>query len=532
MLRAMMKKALFIFASFLFVTLPGFAQAEMIYNRGNRGDMASLDIFKMQTVQEAHVARDLYEGLTEYDANANILAGAAESWSISPDGLIYTFNLRKNAKWSNGDPVTANDFVYSWRREMDPATGAIYATILYPVKYAEAINKGEMKPEALGVKAMDDYTLQVTLNGPTTYFLELLTHQATYPLHKASIEKYGADWIKPGNLVSNGAYVAAEFIPKDHLKLVKNPYYRDAQSVKIDIVNYIPFEDQNSALKRFEAGEIDSNDDVPGEQVTYIREYLGNQFQTGPLLGTYYYHFKCNKPPFDNVKLRRALSLAIDREYIAEKIWPGLMLPAYSLVPPGINGYQPSYYDFKDMSQFDREDEAKKIMEELGYSDIKPLKLEIRYNTGENHKNTAVAIADMFKRIHVETSLINTDSKTHYDYLKQHGDYDLARAGWNADYKDAESFVSLGQTNNSNNYSDYGNKEADQYLQQAALEPNAAKRNEELSKAEAILLRENPMIILLYYGYHNLVSKKLHGFEGNVMDIHPSRWMWVGDAHS
>lgn len=532
MLHKITGKLPFLFAASLLVALPGIANAEMVYNRGNRGDLASLDINKMQTVQESHIARDIYEGLVEYDTKSNIIPGVAESWTLSADGLIYTFKLRKNAKWSNGDPVTANDFVYAWRRELEPATGAIYASNLYPVKNAEAINKGEMKPEELGIKAIDDYTLEMTLKGPTPFFVELMSHHSAYPQHRASIEKHGADWVKPGNIVTNGAYVPVEFIPKDHLKLVKNKHFHEADTVKIDVVNYIPFDDQNSALKRFEAGEIDSNDDIPVEQMSYMKEHLKDEMKLYPLFGSYYYHFRCDKPPFDNVKLRRALSLAVDRDYLADKIWNNTMFAAYSLVPPGISGYQTRYYDFKDMSQLDREEEAKKLMTELGYGPEKPLKLEIRYNTGENHKNNAVAVADMFKRIHVETSLINTDGKTHYDYLKQKGDYDLARAGWSGDYKDPESFIALGQTNNSNNYSVYSNKEADSYLEQAALEPDAAKRNELLGKAEEVMLRENPMLVMFYYGARELVAKKVRGFEPNPLQIHPTRWMWIDNARS
>ena len=243
------------------------AWSEVVYNRGNSADPESVDPHKVETTYEAHILRDLFHGLVMQDQNAALIPGAAESWTVSDDGTVYTFKLREGAVWSDGSPVTAEDFVYSFRRLEDPATAAAYASMLYVVKNGEAVNTGKAKPEELGVKAIDASTFEVTLNAPTPYFLEMLTHQSAYPVNKASIEKLGADWLKPGNLVSNGAYTLAEFVPNDHVKLIKNPKFHDAANVKIDVVNYIPTEDRSTAMKRFEAGEIDTNDDIPTEQL-------------------------------------------------------------------------------------------------------------------------------------------------------------------------------------------------------------------------------------------------------------------------
>ena len=301
--------------------------------------------------------------------------------------------------------------------------------MLYVVKNGEEVNTGKAKPEDLAVKAVDANTFEVTLKAPTPYFLEMLTHQSCYPVNKASIDKLGADWIKPGNLVSNGAYTLAEFVPNDHIKLVKNPKFHDAANVKIDVVNYIPTEDRSTAMKRFEAGELDTNDDIPTEQLTDLKAKFGDQLRIGPYLGTYYYAIKTDKEPWSNPKLRRAISMAIDRDFLAEKVWQNSMIPGYSMVPPGIEGYTSAIADYAEMSQIDREDEAKKILEELGYTPEKPLKMEIRYNTSENHKNTAVAIQEQLKPLGIEVTMINTDTKTHYGFLEQKGDYDVARAG-------------------------------------------------------------------------------------------------------
>lgn len=500
--------------------------AETVYNRGNSADPESLDPHKTSTVYEAHILRDLFEGLVMQDQNAEMIPGAAESWTVSDDGTVYTFKLRQGATWSDGSPVTAEDFVYAFRRLEDPATGAEYASMLYVVKNGEEVNTGKAKPEELGVKAVDDQTFEVTLKSPTPYFLEMLTHQSTYPVNRAAIEKLGDDWIKPGNLVSNGAYTLAEFIPNDHIKLVKNPKFHDAANVKIDVVNYFPTEDRSTAIKRFEAGELDSNDDIPTEQMTDLKAKFGDQLRIGPYLGTYYYAIKTDKAPWDNVELRNAISMAIDRDFLAEKVWQNSMIPGYSMVPPGIEGYESAMASFADKSQIDREDEAKAILEKLGYGPNNPLKMEIRYNTSENHKNTAVAIQEQLKPLGVEVSLINTDTKTHYSLLEQKGDFDVARAGWIADYKDPESFLGISRKASGNNYANYNSPKFEELMDKAAAAGGKPEeRLKYLSEAERVLVDDVPNLPLLYYSYKNLISPKLTGFVPNVMDIHPTRFI-------
>lgn len=501
------------------------AMSEVVYNRGNSADPESLDPHKTSTVYEAHILRDLYEGLVMQDKNAELIPGAAESWNVSDDGTVYTFKLRANGVWSDGSPVTAEDFVYAFRRLEDPATGAEYASMLYVVKNGEEVNTGKMKPEELAVKAIDPLTFEVTLKSPTPYFLEMLTHQSTYPVNKAAIDKLGADWIKAGNLVSNGAYTLTEFTPNDHIKLTKNPKFHDAANVKIDVVNYYPTEDRSTAIKRFEAGELDSNDDIPTEQLADLKAKFGDQLRVGPYLGTYYFAIKTDKAPWDNVELRNAISMAIDRDLLAE-VWQNSMLPGYSMVPPGIAGYTPALAKFADMSQIDREDEAQKVLEKLGYSADKPLKMEIRYNTSENHKNTAVAIQEQLKPLGVEVSLVNTDTKTHYGLLEQKGDYDVARAGWIADYKDPESFLGISRKASGNNYSNYDSAAFEKAMETAAAAGGKPEeRMKHLAEAERLLVDEVGNIPLLYYSYKNLVSPKITGYDENVMDVHPTRFI-------
>ncbi len=503
--------------------------AGIVYHRGNSADPETLDQHKTSTVSEDHILRDLYEGLVAYDAKGNLVPGAAESWSMSPDGLLYTFRLRPDARWSNGDPVRSNDFVYSFRRIMTPATGAKYASVLYPIRNARAVNTGARKPEELGVRAADDRVIEISLEAPTAYFLELLTHQTGFPVHPASVEKFGADFTRPGNMVSNGAYTLAEFRPNAHIRVVRNPHFHDARNVRIDSVYFYPTEDESAALRRFLAGELDSNDSIPTEQAKYIRRTLGDQLHVVPQLGTYYYAFNLRKPPFGDARVRQALSMAIDREFLAEETWAGTMVPAYSLVPPGTGRYgEPSAVAWRELAQLDREDKARQLLQEAGFGPDRPLRLEIRYNTSDNHKNTALAIADMWKTLGVEAALINADTPTHYALLRDKGDFDVARASWLADYNDAQNFLFLLESDNTGlNYGTYANPEYDGLMHAAAAEIDIEKRAELLHRAEAIAMRDQPLVPILHYSSKDLVSRRVEGWADNVQGVHPSRHMTI-----
>ncbi len=503
------------------------ASAEVVYNRANSGEPETLDSHKTSTVQEAHILRDMLEGLVTYSAKGEAIPGQAVKWEVSDDGKTYRFTLRDGIKWSNGDPVTADDFVYSYRRIMDPATGAKYANILYPIKNAEKINKGQGKVEDLGVKAIDAKTLEITLEQPTPYFIELLTHQTSLPVHKASVEKFGKDYVKPGNMVTNGAYKLAEFVPNSHIKLVKNENYYDAKNVKIDTVNYFPTPDFAAMVRRYEAGELDTTDDVPADQMKSLKERFKDQVKLGPYLGTWFLVVNSSKAPFNDVRVRQALSMMVDREFIAEQIWGQTMQPGYSFMPPGLGNYgEPAYMDYKDMSPIDREDKAKALLKDAGFGPGKPLKVEIRYNTTDNNRNTVIAVAEQWKQAGIETSFINTDGKTHFAHLRDGGDFDVARYGWIADYSDPEDFLFLLKSDNKGfNYGKYNNPEYDALLKQAATELDLKKRADIMKKAEAILMKDMPWIPIMYYGKSNLISPKIHGFVMNTRGVYPSRFL-------
>jgi oligopeptide transport system substrate-binding protein len=507
--------------------LMGTASAEVVYNRANSGEPETLDTHKTSTVQEAHILRDMLEGLVTYNAKGEAVPGQAEKWEISDDGKTYRFTLRDGIKWSNGDPVKASDFVYSYRRIMDPATGAKYANILYPIAGSEKANKGQGKIEDIGVKAVDDKTLEIRLEQATPYFLELLTHQTSLPVHQASVEKFGKDFVKPGNMVSNGAYKLAEFVPNSHIKLVKNENYYGAKDVKIDTVNYFPNSDFSAMVRRYEAGELDTTDDLPADQMKSLKERFKDQVKLGPWLGTWFLVVNSSKPPFNDVRVRQALSTGLDREFIAEQIWGQTMQPGYSFMPPGVgNAGAPAYMANKDASPIEREDKAKALLKEAGFGPGKPLKVEIRYNTTDNNRNTVIAVAEQWKQLGVDTTFVNTDGKTHFAHLRDGGDFDIARYGWIADYSDPSNFLFLVKSDNKGfNYGKYNNPEFDGLLNQAATELDLKKRAEMLHKAEAILMKDMPWIPVMYYGKSQLISPKIKGFVQNTRGVYPSRFL-------
>jgi len=492
----------------------------------------SLDPHKVSTVIEGRVLDELYEGLTIYDGEGKLQPGVAASWDISPDGLTYSFHLRPDARWSNGDPVTSGDFLFAFRRLMDPKTGAGYANILYTVKNARGVNTGGLPIEALGVRAPDPRTFVITLEHPATYLLAQLTHFTAMPLHRASVERWGSAFARAGRMIGNGAFVLKDYVPNDRLVLTKNPYFHDAAQVALDGEIILPMEDHAAALRRFMAGEIDSYPDVPVDEVGFVRARLGSAFKVAPSLGSYFYAFDTRHKPFDDVRVRQALSMVIDREFLARTIWGGTMLPGYSFVPPGIPSYgAPSTVTWKDESPFQREDEAKALMAQAGYGPGHPLHLTFRFNQSENHKATAIAIADMWKVLGVETQFIVTDANTHYAFLSSNQPFDVVRSGWFADFADAQNYLFLAESGNAGlNYSHFADAGYDALMREAEVEVVPAKRRDILHAAERLLLTQQPYLVLMTYQAPNLVSPRLRGWSTNIMDHHPGRYVSIAPA--
>jgi oligopeptide transport system substrate-binding protein len=507
--------------------------AEVVLHRGNPGEPQTLDQAHTSINIEAFILKDLFEGLTVYDSAGKIVPGAAESWTLSDDGTVYTFKLRSDAKWSDGSPVTASDFVYSFQRVEDPKTAAGYANILYPIKNAEAVNKGTVPLDQLGLKAVDDKTLQVTLERPTPFFLELMAHQTALPVSKASIDKNGADFVKPGVMVSNGAFKLAAHVPNDSLTVEKNAQYWDAASVKLDKVIFYPIDDQAASVRRFEAKEMDLVFNFSADQIARLRTSYGPQVHVSPTLATYYYAFDSRTAPYDDVRVRRALSMAVDRDFLAKEIYSGSQLPAYSMVPPGMASYgDPSKADFATLSQLDREDKAVALMKEAGYGEGgKPLAIEIRYNTNPNHERVATAVADMWKNTFgAKVSLVNLDVSSHYAYLQEGGKFNVARAGWVADYADAENFLALSvSTNKTFNYGHYVNADFDALMKKSYEETDPAARSKTLHEAEALMMKDQPVAPLLTQADLWLVATKVKGWQDNAANEHLSKFLSVSE---
>ncbi|MGM4981789.1 MULTISPECIES: peptide ABC transporter substrate-binding protein [Rhizobium] len=497
-------------------------------NIHNGGDPTSLDPQKISGDWENRIDGDIFEGLVTEDPKDNPIPGQAASWTISPDQKVYTFKLRDGIKWSDGTPVTAQDFVFAFQRLMDPKTAAQYAYLQYTIKNAEKINKGEIKdPTQLGVKAIDDKTLEITLENPTPYFLNALMHYTAYPLPKHVVEAKGDSWVKVENIVTNGPYKPVEWVPGSHVSNVKNDQYYDAKDVKIDKVNFYTLEDQSAALKRYRAGEFDILTSFPADQYEWIQKNLPGQAHVVPFLGTYYYVLNATKPPFNDKRVRQALSMAVNREVIGPKILGTGELPMYSWVPPGTANYgEPAYVSWKDEPYKQKVEEAKKLLKEAGFGPDHPLKAQLRYNTNDNHKRIAVAIAAMWKPLGVDIELYNTETKVHYDEM-QRGQVEIGRAGWLADYNDPINFLNLLSTGVEMNYGRWSNPDYDALIKQGNEEIDLKKRAEIYKKAEQLALDDSAAIPIYYYVSQNIVAPKVQGFVDNIQDIHRTRWLSV-----
>ncbi|MEH0020065.1 MAG: peptide ABC transporter substrate-binding protein [Desulfobacter sp.] len=512
-----------VLAGMVLAALPAFAGGTL--RVANMGEPASLDPHKLSGTWENYIVGDMFVGLITEDPSAMPVPGVAKSWDVSGDGKTYTFNLRQST-WSDGTPLTAKDFVFSMRRILIPETAAEYASLLYIIQGAEAVNTGKAAPETLGVKALGDHTLEIILTGPAPYFLELLTHYTAYPVPRHIIKKHGKAWTKPENMVVNGPFKPTEWIPNTHVKLIKNNKYYDAGSVALDNLVFFTQEDRAAVQKRFRAGEIDVVKDFASDQIDWLRKNMPEETHIAPYMGVYYYAINSSRKPFTDKRIRLALSMAINREAIVDRVLKTGELAAYSFVPPGVAFYDtPAQVAWKDMPYGQRVKKAKALLKEAGYGPDNPLKFTLRYNTSENHKRVAVAVASMWKAVGVKAELFNLEVKAHYADLKQ-ANFEVARAAWIADYNDAQNFLYLLETRTGpNNYGQYSNPEFDRLMLEAEQTPDLAKRAELMHAAEAIAMDDQPVIPIYHYVSKNLVAKNVVGFVDNPKDI--NRWRYI-----
>jgi oligopeptide transport system substrate-binding protein len=493
--------------------------------RGLPSDPETLDPQKARSTQAAEVLRDIGEGLLGYTATGELVPAAAASWEISEDGLSYTFHLRPEARWSNGDPVTAGDFVLGMLRLVDPATAAFYAQMIGAIDNASAIVTGEQPPDALGVTAVDPHTLRVQLTRPTPYLLALLTHPSTFPAHPGSLETHGDGFARPGRLVTNGAYRLDAWVPGSLVSLRRNEHYWNNAATAIDAVNYHVLVQDTSELNRYRAGELHITSTVPPDSFAQVKAEYGDQLRIAPYLGVYYYGFNLTKPPFkDNPLLRQALSMAVDREQLALSVTGRGEAPAYSWVPAGVQNYEPPLMSFSALSKTDRETLARRLYKEAGYGEDKPLRVELRYNTSDTNRKIAVAIQSMWAEVlGVETTLINEEFQVLLANMRDAEVTQVFRSSWLGDYNDAHTFLSVLLADSAANMPRYANREFDSLMSRAAEQVDLARRRLYLEEAERIMLADHPVIPLYFFVSKHLVSPAVSGWGDNVLDYHYSQ---------
>ena len=515
----------------LFISLTGCGSGESNISLGNRTGIlywgngtepASLDPHIATGVPEHHIMSSVMEGLVLKDRRSlEPRPGVAESWTISDDGRIYTFKLRDDARWSNGDPHIANDYVWSWWRALQPALGNQYAYMLFPIKNAKRYYDRETEDFGdVGVKALDQRTLQVTLTNPTPYFLQLLDHYSLFPVHQATIEKFGnADqrgtrWSYEGNLVSNGPFKLDEWKINRHITVTRNLHYWDNDNVALNGIVFKPVENTVTEERMFRAGQLHVTSNVPADKISTYRKSNSTELKIAPYLGTYFYRLNIKTPQLQDRRVRRALGMAIDREKLVENITKGGQIPAYTMTPPGTMGYYP-----KSTLAFDPEG-AKNLLSEAGYPNGEGFPtIEILYNTNEGHRKIAVALQEMWKEyLNIDIKLLNQEWKV-YLATESAGDYQISRGGWIGDYVDPNNFLDMFLCGGGNNRTGWCNEEYDRLILEVA--PSQSSHEERLAvfqQAETMLLDDMPIIPVYTYTSVKLVDSSVENLDGNIMN--------------
>ncbi|EDH4583667.1 oligopeptide ABC transporter substrate-binding protein OppA [Salmonella enterica] len=484
--------------------------------RNNGSEVQSLDPHKIEGVPESNVNRDLFEGLLISDVEGHPSPGVAEKWE-NKDFKVWTFHLRKNAKWSDGTPVTASDFVYSWQRLADPNTASPYASYLQygHIANIDDIIAGKKPATELGVKALDDHTFEVTLGEPVPYFYKLLVHPSVSPVPKSAVEKFGDKWTQPANIVTNGAYKLKNWVVNERIVLERNPQYWDNDKTVINQVTYLPISSEVTDVNRYRSGEIDMTyNNMPIELFQKLKKEIPNEVRVDPYLCTYYYEINNQKAPFNDVRVRTALKLALDRDIIVNKVKNQGDLPGYSYTPPYTDGAKLVEPEWFKWSQKKRNEEAKKLLTEAGFTADKPLTLDLLYNTSDLHKKLAIAVASIWKKnLGANVKLENQEWKTFLDTRHQ-GAFDVARAAWCADYNEPTSFLNTMLSDRSNNTAHYKSPAFDKLIADTLKVTDDAQRSELYAKAEQQLDQDSAIVPVYYYVNARLVKPWVGGYTG------------------
>ncbi len=497
---------------------------------GNLAEPNDLDPHIADSQQTFQIIMALFEGLAQYDpVTCEPRPAVATGWRVSDDGLTWTFFLRPEARWSNGDPVTAHDFVFAYRRMLSPGLAAEYAYMLHALKNGEAFNTGKIAdPERIGARADDDHTLVLTLDHPVPYLPAMACHSAWYPVHPPTINKFGrADqrgtlWTRPGNLVGNGYFTLAEWTPHQRIRCVKSATYWDRENVLLDGVVFLPIENEDAEERAFRTGQLHVTATLPISKIAVYKNDPRGVYDPSPMLATYFYRFNVNTPPLDDPRVRRALAMAIERGQLVRFVTRGDQLPAAHLTPPGIAGFQPAARLGTDIEQ------AKKLLAEAGFPGGAGFpRLEILFNTNQGHRRIAEAVSEMWRRnLGIDIGLYNQEGKVWSETMRRM-DYQISRTAWVGDYLDPSTFLDIMASDSGNNQTGWTSAEYDRLLALARSEPSQAKRFEYYQRCEEILADEAPLAPIYFYVRNNLRLPEVKGWTGNPLDLHPLKGVYI-----
>jgi oligopeptide transport system substrate-binding protein len=506
---------------------PACPAGQQCFEFGLSVEPATLDPQKANLVTEGWVIGDLMMGLTTDAPDGSPMPGGATSWEVSPDGLVWTFHLRRDARWSDGAPVTADDYVFGLQRLVDPKIASIYAYLAYVIQGAQAISEGKAAASTLGAKALDPYTLRLTLEHPAPYLPELAKHQSFYPAPRHVVEKYGEAWVAPGRYVSNGPYKLVSWRLGDHIALAKNPRFFDAAHVCFDRVDYFATPDAISAERRVERGGLDATNTFQSNRIDHLRKVMPAYVHVHTSLGTAYLSFNTRDvAPLKDVRVRRALSEALDRDFMTAKLMRAGQQPAYAFVPPGTANYPfgaRTRWAAAPLAQ--RQVEARALLAQAGYGPGRPLKLELKTSNNSESVLLAQAIQADWRAVGVEASLVQNDGPVVFAAYANR-DYQVGFMSWYADFNDPMSFLGLLKSDTgAQNYGDYRNPAYDALLEAADHEADAAARGRILARAEQLMLDDEALAPVDFTVNRALVNPRITGWVDNAEDFHRTRWL-------
>lgn len=501
---------------------------QSIIRRGNGGEPGSLDPALAEDIHAFSILTDLYEGLVTVAADGSTLPGVAGSWEIGDNGRIYTFVLRDNARWSNGEPVLAADFVNAFRRVANPATASVYGFLLENIGNFAAVQSGDLPAEQLAVVAIEERLLEIRLTNPTSHFLAALTMPVAFPVYTtASNPKVST---APETFVGNGAYILDSVVPGGAISIKRSPTFRDAGSVAVEQIIYLPLADPDAELNMYRSGELDITHTIPPTQLQMLRADMPEHVRIAPSLALYYLAFDLTEPPLDDRLLRRSLNMAIDREKLVSIIGRGEQA-AFGIVPPGVANHDAARFTWRELPAAERQQQAQELYLRAGYGDASPLALQLTYDAGDIHERIALAVSSMWREVlGVEVTIFKMEWQYFLATRENRAAWQVMRFAWFGDYDDASTFMNIFRSNDPQNLAAYANPDYDKLVADASAEPNDQRRAALMQNAEALLLDDYPIAPLYFYVSKHMVSPGIAGFENNILDRHPSRFLSVKRA--